>query len=250
VGAWFLIYSRLHLCAADFVALCGGCPLIIGADLNSLPDSEVYDRLLSPAACVVGCPEVIICFAMLYWLTQHVQGVELWNVSYDSNFSGGRALSSPPTEEWLSRLQANLHLEDGEESGGNSDATSGLFRLSFSSAYAESSRMHLMSAAVSSSSCSPQTSVTAEPAASIAAAEAAAAPSANFEPEFTNFTESFKGCIDYLLFSNHPCLTLVDVHPLLTKGHMSDAQCVGIPSLKPAEPSDHLPLAATFNLRV
>ena len=52
---------RLHLCAADFKALCGGCPMIIGADLNSLPESEVYARLLSPERGVVGCPEVIRC---------------------------------------------------------------------------------------------------------------------------------------------------------------------------------------------
>jgi hypothetical protein len=29
---------------------------------------------------------------------------------------------------------------------------------------------------------------------------------------------------------------------------MQAAQCVGIPSVNPAEPSDHLPLAATFNI--
>ncbi len=52
------ISCRLHLCAADFVALCGGCPLIIGADLNSLPSSEVYDRLITSGTGVVGSPEV------------------------------------------------------------------------------------------------------------------------------------------------------------------------------------------------
>jgi hypothetical protein len=46
------------MCAADFVALCGGCPIIVGADLNSLPDSEVYERLLADYTGVVGRPEV------------------------------------------------------------------------------------------------------------------------------------------------------------------------------------------------
>ncbi len=54
---------RLHLCAADFSARCGGCPIIIGADLNSLPDSEVYDILVASETGLVGHPEVgLLCF--------------------------------------------------------------------------------------------------------------------------------------------------------------------------------------------
>jgi mRNA deadenylase 3'-5' endonuclease subunit Ccr4 len=60
----FVCY-RLHLCSADFAALCGGCPIIIGADLNSLPDSEVYHRLLDSGTSVVGRPEVSDLFQRL-----------------------------------------------------------------------------------------------------------------------------------------------------------------------------------------
>jgi mRNA deadenylase 3'-5' endonuclease subunit Ccr4 len=45
--------QMLHLCAADFAALCGGSPMIIGADLNSLPESEVYARYAIPRCSVV-----------------------------------------------------------------------------------------------------------------------------------------------------------------------------------------------------
>ena len=181
-------------------------------------------------------------------LTRVVQGLQLWNVAYDSSVSGGRGDSASFSDEWLSRLRRYLNFDDDDasESGGG-DARSDGSSLSFSSAYAESNRRVLISAAASSSSCS-QPTFSFEPDTATAAISAAAAPSASFEPDFTNYTESFKGCIDYLLFSNHPRLTLVDVLPVLKTRDMLAAQCVGIPSLNPAEPSDHLPLAATFNV--
>ena len=164
-------------------------------------------------------------------------------MDYDSSVSGGRAdLAS--IDEWLTRLRR--HLIDDDLSDGGGDARIGGSSLSFSSAYAESNRRVLIAAAASSSSSS-QPSFSFEPDTATAAVSVAAAPSASFEPDFTNFTESFKGCIDYLLYSNHPRLTLVDVLPVLKPRDMLAAQCVGIPSVNPAEPSDHLPLAATFN---
>ncbi len=164
-------------------------------------------------------------------LTYFGQGVRLWNVDYDSSVRSGRSDSYLLSDEWLSRLQAHLDVDDdGMSAGGGSG-------LSFISAYAECNRRASIAAASSSSS-------------SAQSARAEAAPLASFEPEFTNYTESFKGCIDYLLLSNHPRLSLVDVLPVLKTTDMSAAQCVGIPSLKPEEPSDHLPLAATFDLEM
>jgi hypothetical protein len=165
------------------------------------------------------------------------QGVRLWNLNYDGSVRGGRSDSDPLTDEWLSRLQSHLDIDDDQRSGGFGVAGSDGSGLSFSSAYAESNRRDSMAAAASSSSHSQLES-------------AEAAPPASFEPEFTNYTESFKGCIDYLLYSNHPRLTLVDILPVLKTSDMLAAQCVGIPSVKPEEPSDHLPLAATFNLKI
>ncbi len=149
-------------------------------------------------------------------------------MNYDSSVSGGRRDAASFSGEWLSRLQSQLSVDGIYGVGsGASDSIS----VSFSSAYAESNRRDFMASAASSADDS-----------------AAEQPSALFEPEFTNYTESFKGCIDYLLYSNHPSLSLVDVLPVLQRKHMQAAQCVGIPSVNPAEPSDHLPLAATFNI--
>ncbi len=158
-------------------------------------------------------------------------------MNYDSSVRGGRSDSEPLTDEWLLRLQSHLDIDDDQVSGGFGAASCDGSGLSFASAYAESNRRDSIAAAASSSSNSQLDS-------------AEAVPPAYFEPEFTNYTESFKGCIDYLLFSNHPRLTLVDVLPVLKTSDMRAAQCVGIPSVKPEEPSDHLPLAATFNLKI
>ena len=175
--------------------------------------------------------------------------MQLWNVNYDSSFSGGRSGSLSLSEEWLSRLKYHLNFDGDEVCGGFATNRDG-HRLSFISAYAESNRRKLIAAAEVSSSQSKLDSFSFEPDTATAVISAAAAPSASFEPDFTNWTETFKGCIDYLLHSNHPNLTLVDVLPVLEVRDMLAAQCVGIPSVNPAEPSDHLPLAATFNLKI
>jgi hypothetical protein len=226
------------MCAADFVALCGGCPIIVGADLNSLPDSEVYERLLADCTGVVGRPEARPFFSKRFSsslfslnVIHLLQGVALWNVNYDSSVSGGRRDAASFSGEWLSRLQSQLNVDDDDVSYGLGSGASDGISVSFSSAYAESNRRDFMASAASSAHDS-----------------AAEEPSASFEPDFTNYTESFKGCIDYLLYSNHPSLSLVDVLPVLQRKDMQAAQCVGIPSVNPAEPSDHLPLAATFNV--
>lgn len=226
------------MCAADFSARCGGCPIIIGADLNSLPDSEVYDVLVASETGVVGLPEVgFYVFWIMICLIHIGQGVNLWSVNYDSSVPSGRSDSQMLSEEWKERLQAQLGVPDAEASGGGAGASGGDESLSFSSAYAESYRRDLVTAATSASS-------------SLEVASAESEPSADLEPQFTNWTENFKGCIDYLLYSNHPSLTLVDVLPVRTRDEMLEANCVGIPSLNPEEPSDHLPLAATFNLAI
>jgi hypothetical protein len=141
-----------------------------------------------------------------------------------------------------------MKFDDDDEVCGGIDASSDGYCLTFSSAYSESNRRKLIAAAEVSSS-SPESSFSFEPDTATAVVSAAAAPSASFEPDFTNWTESFKGCIDYLLHSNHPNLTLVEVLPVLEVKDMLAAQCVGIPSVNPAEPSDHIPLAATYHLK-
>jgi hypothetical protein len=224
------------MCAADFVALCGGCPIIIGADLNSLPISEVYERLLEDCSGVVGHPEVrriVFKSCTIVPVPAHLyQGVDTWNVNYDGSVSGGRRDAASCSDEWRLRLQSQLNVDVDDVGCGISSAASEGISVSFSSAYAESNRRDYIAAAP----CAD------------AVASAASEPSASFEPDFTNYTESFKGCIDYLLYSNHPNLSLVDVLPVLQRKDMQAAKCVGIPSVDPAEPSDHLPLAATFNL--
>jgi hypothetical protein len=57
---------------------------------------------------------------------------------------------------------------------------------------------------------------------------------------FTNFTETFNGCLDYIFAG--PTLQLVSVEPLLTLEEAS--RHTALPS--PVWPSDHLLLAATF----
>ena len=174
--------------------------------------------------------------------------MQLWSVNYDSSVSGGRTDSSSLSEQFISRLRDRLNFDGGEVFGGAGASSYGCV-LSFRSAYAESNRQKLIAAAEVSSSHS-KSSFSFEPDTATAVVSAAAAPSASFEPDFTNWTESFKGCIDYLLHSNHPKLTLIDVLPVLEVKDMLAAQCVGIPSVNPAEPSDHVPLSATFHLKI
>ncbi|GIY26771.1 CCR4-Not complex 3'-5'-exoribonuclease subunit Ccr4 [Caerostris darwini] len=60
-------------------------------------------------------------------------------------------------------------------------------------------------------------------------------------PEYTNYTESFTGCLDYI-FYNKDILKVTDVVPMPRHEHVI-AQ-VGLPS--ESFPSDHIPLICTF----
>lgn len=75
----------------------------------------------------------------------------------------------------------------------------------------------------------------------------------NFEPEFTNYTHEYVGCLDYIFFDPQAVrvqstLDLVTELQLLKEAHALQLSDWALPS--PQRPSDHLPLLANFEWNI